>query len=156
MPLGKYILADNAYVIGKHLLTLFFGVDRTDTEKDAFNYYVLQLRQTVERAFGAKVTKWQILLLPLASYLCNVGMLIMCIGSLHNFCIDESKCLNGVPDEMCLPYNFLDYRSDEGIIYLLSTCLVTNIEGNLMLRKFLVKKILDMGLTCPKVTRLTK
>ena len=58
---------------------------------DAFNFYVSQLRITIERAFGALIHRWAILRRPLTYPLANIGPFIMCLCRLHNYCIDQNK-----------------------------------------------------------------
>ena len=58
---------------------------------DAFNFYVSQLRITIERAFGVLIHRWAILRRPLTSPLAKVGPFVMCLCRLHNYCIDQNK-----------------------------------------------------------------
>ena len=55
---------------------------------NAYNFYVSQLRITIERAFGVLVHCWAILRRPLTCPLFKVGPLVMCLCRLHKFCID--------------------------------------------------------------------
>ena len=65
LPIGKFIIGDNAYVCSEHLLTPFSGDEKRDPRKDAYNFYLSQLRIRIEQAFGFMTTKWQILRKPL-------------------------------------------------------------------------------------------
>ena len=58
---------------------------------DAYNFYVSQLRITIERAFGVLVHRWDILRRPLTFPLRKVRPLVMCLCRLHNFCIDMKE-----------------------------------------------------------------
>ena len=58
---------------------------------DAFNFYLSQLRITIERAFGALVHRWSILRGPLLMPLPKVAPTIMCLCRLHNFCINANE-----------------------------------------------------------------
>jgi hypothetical protein len=89
LPLGKFIIGDNAYVCSEHLLTPFSGDEKKDPRKDAYNFYLSQLRIRIEQAFGLMTTKWRILRKPLLVKLENAGKVFMCISRLHNFCINE-------------------------------------------------------------------
>ena len=56
---------------------------------DAYNFYVSQLRITIERAFGVLLHRWAILRRPLTCPLRKVSMLVMCLCRLYNYCINE-------------------------------------------------------------------
>ena len=57
LPLGKYIVADSAYVCTEHVLTPFPGEQRMEARKDAYNFYLSQLRIQIEMTFGRLVAK---------------------------------------------------------------------------------------------------
>ena len=61
LPLGFYVIADNAYILSDRLLIPFKGQQRNDPVNSAYNFYLSQLRIQVERAFGLLTTKWRIL-----------------------------------------------------------------------------------------------
>lgn len=90
LPLGKYVIGDNAYVATEHLLTPFPGDQKNEPTKDAYNFYLSQLRIRVEITFGRFVNKWRIFRGPLQVGLKNAGRLYMCATRLHNFCINEA------------------------------------------------------------------
>ena len=52
LPIGKYIVGDNAYVHSEHLLTPFLGIQRNDAMNDSYNYYLSQLQIRIEQTFG--------------------------------------------------------------------------------------------------------
>ena len=52
LPLGNYVIADNAYVCTEHLLTPFSGEQKNEPMKDAYNFYLSQLRIRIEMTFG--------------------------------------------------------------------------------------------------------
>jgi len=52
MALRKFVVGDNAFVCYETLLTPFFGVEKDDPSKDAFNFYLSQLRIRIEQTFG--------------------------------------------------------------------------------------------------------
>ena len=79
-PPRYYIIADNAYIVSEHLLTPFYGAEKGDNHKDAFNFYLSPLCIRIEMAFGLLVTKWRILLhAPLQFWLKNVGKVLHCL-----------------------------------------------------------------------------
>jgi DDE superfamily endonuclease len=51
LPIGKYVVGDNAYICTEHLLTPFSGDQRNDNAKDAYNFYLSQLRIRIEMTF---------------------------------------------------------------------------------------------------------
>ena len=59
--------------------------------KDAFNFYLSQLRICIEQTFGLMTGKWRILHQSLQRSLKNAGKVFMCITRLHNFCINEGN-----------------------------------------------------------------
>jgi len=61
LPNGFFILGDTAYTLSNNLLIPFVGSNRHETEKDAYNFYLSQLRIRVEMSFGRLVRKWGIL-----------------------------------------------------------------------------------------------
>ena len=84
-------IGDNAYVCSETLLTPFSGIEKDDTSKDAFNFYLSQLRIHIEQTFGLMTGKWRILCHPPQIKLKNVGKVFMFITRLHNFCINEGN-----------------------------------------------------------------
>jgi len=44
LPIRKFVIGDNAYMCTETLLTPFSGKEKKDPEKDAFNFYLSQLR----------------------------------------------------------------------------------------------------------------
>ena len=85
---GFTFVGDNAYVKKMYMATPLKGM-RSGYE-DAYNFYLSQLRITIERAFGVFVHRWAILRAPLAIPLPKVAPLVESLVRLHNFCIDES------------------------------------------------------------------
>ena len=65
LPRGFYLVGDNAYSLLDTLLVPYSGVDKLDPSKDAFNFYLSQLRIRIEQAFGVLVNKWRIFKKPL-------------------------------------------------------------------------------------------
>jgi hypothetical protein len=138
LPLGKYIIGDNAYVCTEHVLTPFAGDQKEHVPKDAFNFYLSQLRIHVELTFGSLVCKWRIFKRPLQVKLKNTGRVFMCATHLHNFCINE-----GVADDIPLS------NDAEGAPYIQSDNSVTSLQGNSMMRDILVDEITRMGVVRP-------
>ena len=57
---GYFIIGDNAYPIMNTLLIPFSGVEAGDPWKDAYNFYLSQLRIRIEMCFGRLTIKWRI------------------------------------------------------------------------------------------------
>jgi hypothetical protein len=89
---GFTFVGDNAYVKKMFMAVPLKGV--RGGYEDAYNFYLSQLRITIERAFGVLVHRWSILRAPLALPLQKVGPLVESLVRLHNFCIDQND--NGV------------------------------------------------------------
>jgi hypothetical protein len=89
LPPWYFVVADNAYVCTEHLLTPFMGTSRCNTENDAYNFFLSQLRIRIEMAFGRLVTKWRILRCALEVPLAQCCIVFKACCQLHNFVIDE-------------------------------------------------------------------
>ena len=88
LPLGAYIVGDGAYTLTDKCLTPFTGSQRSDSTKDAYNFFLSQVRIRIEMAFGLFTTKWQLLKQPLGVSLSTAADVLQCISCLHNFCIN--------------------------------------------------------------------
>ena len=86
---SKTLVGDNAYVKCKFMSVPFQG--RVNGYEDAYNFYLSQLRITIECAFGVLVHRWAILRGPLNMPIKKVGPLLMCLCCLHNFCINKKE-----------------------------------------------------------------
>jgi DDE superfamily endonuclease len=98
VPLGRLIeslpglycvIGDCAYTATEHLVPIFRGENAMTTINDNFNFYASQLRIRIEMAFGLMVKKWTILQRPISIKMQHVWELVVAIGQLHNFCINE-------------------------------------------------------------------
>ena len=89
LPEGYYAVGDNAYVNSNHLLVPFPGKLSNADPRDAFNFYLSQLRVRVENCFALLVGRWGIFWGPLKMPLRYQPMVIKAVCCLHNFCIDE-------------------------------------------------------------------
>lgn len=82
-------IGDCAYTPSEHLVPVFGGANALIPRFDNFNFFASQLRIRIEMAFGMMTQKWAILQHPLSCKIGNVKHLILAIGQLHNFCINE-------------------------------------------------------------------
>jgi hypothetical protein len=62
LPEGFYVVADDVYCLSSTLLNLSVEQDKS---KDAFNFFLSQLRIQIEQAFGGLATKWQVFKKPM-------------------------------------------------------------------------------------------
>ena len=139
LPIGKFIIGDNAYVCSEHLLTPFSGDEKRDPRKDAYNFYLCQLRIRIEQAFGFMTAKWQILRKPLQVQLKHAGRIILCIMRLHNFCINEG----------CDIQNSNDGDTDSPT-FIPSDISITKVKGNSTLRDIIVEDLTQRALGRPQ------
>ena len=86
---GMTIVGNNAYV-KKHYMSVPLKGQQINYN-DAYNFYLSQLRITIERAFGALVHRWSILRGPLLMPLTKVAPTVMCLCRLHNYCINANE-----------------------------------------------------------------
>ena len=95
LQLGLYFVGDAAYPVSERLLTPFTGSQRNDENRDAFNYYLSQLRIRIEMAFGLLVGKFRILKGKLeADDMRTNSKTLMSCARLHNFIIERKKLRN--------------------------------------------------------------
>jgi len=86
---GFTLVGDNAYVKKPYVATPLKGV-RAGYE-DGYNFYLSQLRITIERVFGMLVHRWSILRAPLTIPIPKVAPMMESLIRLHNYCINESE-----------------------------------------------------------------
>jgi hypothetical protein len=93
---GGTLVGDCAYVKKLYMATPLKGF--LGGHEDAYNFYLSQLRITIERAFGVLVSQWAILHSPLICPIAKVSPLVLSLIRLHNFCIDQNELTSmGVP-----------------------------------------------------------
>jgi hypothetical protein len=91
LPLGLFFVGDAAYTLSEHLLTPFTGSNREDLNRDAYNFYLSQMRIRIEMAFGRLTNKFRILRSKLQGTLATNARVLLCCATLHNFCIDQEE-----------------------------------------------------------------
>ena len=87
---GHSIVGDNAFVENATMSTPIPGSNITEVQ-DAYNFYLSQLRITIERAFGILVHRWGVLRRPLSVSILKVPAIVTCLMRLHNYCIDHDS-----------------------------------------------------------------
>lgn len=157
LSLGQYVIGDNAYVCSEHLLTPFAGLERADLKKDAYNFYISQLRIRVEMAFGMMSNRWLILKRPVSVSAKAYGKLILVIGVLHNYCLNEFERLSkGTSGSVAVAASQMFQGGDDNgsnidgsDAFMASDVTVVNVPGNSIMRDFLVDQIAAAGLRRP-------
>ena len=89
LPDGLYAVADAAYTVSEKMLIPHTGVERLNADKDAFNYYLSQVRIRVEMAFGRLVNKFRILNGKVEGSMDRVSRILTACARLHNFVIQQ-------------------------------------------------------------------
>ena len=138
LPLGRYVIGDNAYVCTENLLTPFPGTQHSVPANNNYNFFLSQLRIRIEMTFGRFTNRWRMFQRPVQVKLRNLGKLFMCAAMLHNFCEDERQCL---PSDVAGPRD----DTDATITFPLPNP-IQPVPGNSMMRDMLVEKVLQAGL----------
>jgi hypothetical protein len=139
LPIGKFVIGDNAYVCTESLLTPFSGPQKQQPEKDTYNFYLSQLRIRIEMAFGLLVTKWRILKSPLQIPVDNIGNIFVSITKMHNYCINEGS----------LDFDSITKDIDTDA-FIPSDHTTTRLQGNSLMREIVMTNLQDLGLRRPE------
>lgn len=91
LPDGLFVIGDAAYTLMEHLLIPFVGCMAEDPDRDAYNFYISQLRIRIEMAFGKLVKKFGILRSKLMCGVRTTTRILMTCACLHNYIIDWSQ-----------------------------------------------------------------
>ena len=140
LPVGTYVIGDNAYVCSEHLLTPFSGCERNEPRKDTYNFFISQMRIRIEMAFGSLTNRWRVLRKPLEVSLKNATKLVVALTVLHNYCINEN-CNDWFVE------NIADGHPADG--FLPSDTNTANIPGNSILRDYIVDEIASAAVSRP-------
>ena len=89
LPVGLFVVGDAAYTLSENLLTPFTGVNRGDVNRDAYNFFLSQVRIRIEMAFGRLTRKWGILRNRLYGSQATCARVLLTCATLHNYCIDQ-------------------------------------------------------------------
>ncbi len=141
LPMGKYIVADIAYICTKHVLTPFPGEQKKELWKDAYTFYLSQLQICIEMTFGCLVNKWGVFKRHLQVNLKNVGKVFMCAGRLHNFCINKAGIENGRSNIVTKPA--------ENTMTAPCDVIPIPIGNNSVTREIVMDEIANLGLLSP-------
>jgi len=122
--------------------TPFPGEQKNEAKKDAYNFYLSQLRIRIEMTFGRLVNKWGIFKRPLQVQLKNVGKVFICATRLHNFCINEGDADSGLNSNAACDLT--------NIVHTISDDIVTmTIPNNSIMREIVLEDIANLGLLRP-------
>jgi DDE superfamily endonuclease len=151
LPAGYFLIGDAAYSVGESMLTPFTGGHRNDPIKDAFNFFLSQLRIRIEMAFGLLTNKWRILHSPLQTNLPRCSDILMACARLHNYCIDEDGGTDLSNDEALTfiqrmpPVNNAPF----GWPFLPTVETYRSISGTSMTRDMLLRRVEQQGMRRP-------
>ena len=95
---GCTLIGDSAYV-KKPYMAVPIKKGNLSSYEDGYNYYLSQLRVTIECDFGVLWNRWTLLRRPLCFHLKIIGSLVMCLCRLHNFCI-KNRLRNRLTESM--------------------------------------------------------
>ena len=152
LPMGKYLVGDAAYQVSNVVLAPFTGSQREDPGKDAFNFFLSQLRIRIEMAFGLLLqTKWGVLNRPLQGNLATAAKVVQTCARLHNFCLREDYNAGGADlnDESILKEIRIRRESPLAWGYLPTVEKLRPIPGSSLMRDVIVDRIGQLGLRRP-------
>jgi len=150
LPDGYYLICDAAYSVGEKMLTPFTGGHRSDPAKDAYNFFLSQLRIRIEMSFGLLTNKWRILQAPLQTSLHVSSEILMACGRLHNFCINEDGHKGGNTDNHSILGSIEpDHRSQFGWGYTPTVEAYQSIPGTSIMRDMLLRVVSQRGMRRP-------
>ncbi|KAI2507521.1 nuclease [Fragilaria crotonensis] len=148
LPDGYYIIGDAAYSVGEKMLTPFTGGHRNDPTKDAYNFFLSQMRIRIEMSFGLLTNKWRILQTPMQTSLQFSSEIVMACGRLHNYCIDEDGEHKG-NTETILAGIEPNRRAPFGWGYTPTIRKYRSIPGTSIMRDMLLRKVTQQGMRRP-------
>jgi DDE superfamily endonuclease len=91
IPAPYVAIGDAGYTAFEFLATIFNAYFARNLMYDNFNFYASQLRIRVEMAFGLLAMKWEILHKALRIHPTNLWRLVVALGRLHNFRINQRE-----------------------------------------------------------------
>ncbi len=148
LPLGFYLIVDNAYPPSEWLLPVFGGAERLNVDNDNVNYYLSQCRIRIEMTFGMMVQKWAIFQRPLRVDLEHTGVLLETVARLHNFCINQRIRSAGDDNIKAHPQAFAeDAPSNTGGSEILFPA---ELAGSSRTREFFVQRVREFRLARPR------
>ena len=152
---GQYIVVgDAAYTLTDQVLCPFVGSQRESTNKDAYNYFLSQLRIRIEMTFGLLTNKWRILRTSLSFRMKKSVAILSACARLHNFCLlmddDKKKELaNGM--EFLTSLELVDPMPNAplGWAYLPTVRKLDVVQGTSQIRQIILDVVTNNGFRRP-------
>ena len=111
--LGLFLVGDSAHNMKPTLLTPFLDA-LSQSDEDAFNFWLSNSRITIECAFGELIMRWGLFWRTLKFSLYSAGDIIKAAMLLHNFLVDEREDESDPEDvEYFRDFSFADLSEDE-------------------------------------------
>jgi DDE superfamily endonuclease len=160
LPMGYYVLADNAYILSEHTLIPFSGSQRDVPQNSCYNYLLSQLRIRIEQAFGQFSVKWRILRKPLETSLATSSLVLTTCARLHNFIIDNEWQCNEEVTTTCNEWQYNEEVTRTDVVGSLSEIFRPSLsrfekqQGTSFLREHIVSYIERNGFRRPAYNRL--
>jgi hypothetical protein len=150
LSMGKYLVGNAAYQVPNVVLAPFTGSQREDAGKDAFKFFLLQLRIRIEMAFGLLQTKWCVLNRPLQVNLNTAAKVVQTCIRLHNFCLREDYSAGiDLNDESILKEIRTRQESPLAWGFLPTLEQLRPIPGSSLMRDVIIDRIGQLGLRRP-------
>jgi hypothetical protein len=130
------------------MLTPFTGGHRNDPTKDAYNFFLSQMRIRIEMSFGLLTNKWRILQTPMQTSLQFSSEIVMACGRLHNYCIDEDGEHEGNTKTILAGIE-PNRRAPFGWGYTPTIRKYRSIPGTSIMRDMLLRKVTQQGMRRP-------
>jgi hypothetical protein len=146
LPVGVFLLGDNAYMLSEHLLTPFPG-NELPSNQDAFNFYLSQLRIRVKMAFGLLVSKWRSFRAPIEASIEHTTQRVLAAQKLHNFYITER--LQRDKDDHANASEIEPLHFQGTTAAYLPSDLIVRVGANSLLRDIMVRRISDSNAVRP-------
>ena len=143
LPTDAYIIGDAAYCVSEKMIVPFTGSQRRNPNKDAFNFYISQLRIRVEMSFGLMTNKWRILRAPLQMSLIKSSEVLDTCARLHNYVIKFDEPPDRLMDLPAMP------QAELGWGYLPTVEPLVPIVGTSQMRDILLGRVRHLGLRRP-------
>ena len=170
VPFGYVTIGDAAYSPTEHLAPIFFGNRSKMEDYDNYNYFASQCCIRIEMAFGLMSMKWGLLQRPLRLPVSRIKFLIVALGRLHNYCINErlssnQSCFDSQGDaEAVTAYNIpaTSHSRDNtpicitGIEENLPSSGMETLRGHSITRELMVRRVANLGLMQPSRSVLYK
>ena len=150
LPMGMYLVGDAAYQVSDVMMVPFTGSHRDDPGKDAFNFFLSQLRIRIAMAFGLLQTKWGVLNKPLRGNLSTAAKILQTCARLHNFHLREDNTAGmDLSDDAILNEIRPRRGSRLGWGYLPTVEPIERIPGTSLIRDVIIDRIGQLGLRRP-------